>query len=392
MDKHPDSENPGGDIREHGFHFNQASFARSIRNYKILQARFMGVISTGIGLGYFILGIVWLSVIFSVPAADTDISVVAGLVLPAFCWPLVTIAGFGLSYLFAPRCPHCRRRFYQPSIQLASGFCLHCRKELFENLSLYGFQLKPHNPLYNFPVLYSYLFRSYAVFIILGYAAVLYFKTPAVFAVVLVLEGILSGLFPLFVDTRWNLRRKKHSHGSCKVCREYPQLTIFTYTGNCSECGSPGSPDWPPPESDSIASLPAWDEVARQAGKYHKIAFFIIASIVLLLLSGFTVVLWELLPPPHGWLLLLSGAAASVIFLFAVPAWRQARFESNRTGESPVFFGCPYCNEYFRENKNIKARRTAHSAHYHCLKHYERCSLCCRILIKRLPAAAHESP
>ncbi|GEM_PF-5274166 len=392
MNKDPEGENLNDTIWIPRSHFNQASFARTIRNYKILQAKFIAILSTIIGLAYFLLGLNWLFSLFIARTPTPSWLLLTGLVLPAFCWPLLIAAGSVVfSCLFAPRCPHCGRRLRQPAVQLASGFCLHCRKELFVNLSLYGFQLKPHNPFYNFQVFHSYVFQGYAIFILLGYIAIFCFLEPIAFAGVLILEGVLSVLLPLLLHIRWSRRKKHHAHGSCKVCGEYPHLMIFTYTGNCSECGSPSTADWPPPEPENAGELPAWDEIAKESGKYRKTIFAVLSFAALLPLAGLIILIGELLPSLHGWVLLTSGLAAAGAFVFALPAWLRVRAISGRKDQSLVFFQCPYCNEYFHENENIKSKPVPHSIHYHCLKHYGRCSLCCRTLVKRTPAGTSEA-
>ncbi len=359
--------------REKTQNFDQKSFAGTIRQNAQFQAQIITIISPIFGIIYTIAGINVLQIIDFIHRylpewKPHNISFFfANLAMSWLIVPLILASLF--QYLLSPKCPNCSNHLLFPSIQLASGFCPHCRKRLFKNIVLTGIKL-PHDSLVKIHDFALYTMLSFIVVsCIIIYPIIQYIKEYywEIIGAFIFLEGAASLLFPFYVFFLSRFKRWRTAKlPKCKVCGETLWKDVLTLTGNCCNCGSPNDPDWPPPEPEPIADLPTWQEFSSYQGKFGL--SFIISFLVAFALSGIMFFIGFKHTESYGMYLILAGFLLLFPTFISVPVYMEHQAKKKRD-KSLVHYECPYCG-----SSSLP------------LRNFERCLKCRRRLIKRTDA------
>lgn len=232
----------------------QEQFVRLVRERENEAERFIAWSCAGFGVAYIVIGLFFFRQL-------GDFSRNLLWMLPMGACFTCGLAGEVCRWLFQVRCNHCGKRLNDSELAVALHRCPHCNAKLFEEQSLSGIALpqsyttvRPGLYLIVFVLLFSWGWLKWS-----GDD----FDIVSGLRWTLVATGAGLTLFPLalkYSKGRWIKRLQVSKQNVCLVCAEQFREMYLRYTGNCSVCGSRIDPDWPPPEPEPVADLPAWEQ------------------------------------------------------------------------------------------------------------------------------------
>ncbi len=287
-------------------------------------------------------------------------------ILPFFTFALPLVLWNCLCLLHAVKCPHCGFRLRRSGPAVALHRCPRCYGQLFRPESFKHLDL-PSAPR---PVKLSLNVGSV---LCLSVLIILFRLSPVIrpsFDLLVSwpwwLNGVFLLLFPLLHFGIGKLPLPQWKRKRCPVCGEFFDSESLRYTGNCSVCGSGIDPDWPPPEPEPGAELPALTAYAHyrkllNRGTTTGIIFFLFCE------CSFSWIVQHFLPfEILNAVLFLASPMLLLIGMFLMQQHLQHRHSILET--------CPYCTGRSRWLKFF-AVATLHRT-------YLRCTVCRRKLVQ----------
>ena len=230
----------------------QEQFVRTIRNLEIERDQVCAWLCAGLGILYIIIGIFFFQ-------SFANYSKTLFSLFSVFC----SLFTYGLgeclcNWIFSARCPICGKRWIDVGLTIALHSCPYCHHKVFTEQTFSQIHLPELHSIKRVS-LYSFLILL-IIFLILVMGSESD-EILSVFRWMMIYSGCVLLLSPLTLmfSKKWG-QGLSFMNKRCPVCGERGVSAHERYTGNCSVCGSRTDPDWPPPELEPIANLPAWDE------------------------------------------------------------------------------------------------------------------------------------